>query len=342
MRKPKMRIGIARETAPQEKRVIMQPSEVKVLCDVGYQVSVEKNAGIGVYFSDADYESAGAGIIEDRLELFKGVDMLVKLKAPTPDEFGMLGKNILFSMLHHKQNPEYIYYLGKQNVVAVEMESIKNKAGERLIDATDMTGEAGVLYSLNLLKKRPKDLQVLILGYGRVGSAAIETCNKLGMNIKILRKAEYKYISHFLKDKDLLINAITWPKHERENRNYVVTREMLKLMQPGAVILDLAVDFPNPIETCRPTTLSNPWYVEGGIIHVCIYGYPGLMPISSTRRYSKQVLPIIMEIAKNKGLKNIESRSKLGSYIHNAIIDPKKMNWEQYNPEQPERQTGAE
>lgn len=326
-----MKIGVAKETTPLEERVILRPHEVREIVSQGHPVSVEKNAGKGVYLTDSDYEAAGAQIIEDRLALYRGVELLVKLKAPTVDEFGMLEGNILLSMLHHQQNPVYVYYLGRQGAVGVEMESIKNSAGERLLDATDMTGEAGVLFAASKMKKTTEDSNVLILGYGRVGSAAIRACNKLGMRAKILRKSEYRHIQHFLEGKDLLINAITWPERSRQDKHYVVTRDMLKLMNRGAVVLDLAVDFPSPIETCRPTSLNNPWYVEDDVIHIGIYGYPGLVPVSCTERYSRQVLPIVLAIADNNGLSGIEG-ADLGKYIAKAIVDPKKKGWENYAP----------
>jgi alanine dehydrogenase len=329
-----MKIAIAKETAQGEKRVLVLPNEVGKLVEGGNQLFVEKNAGEGMYIYDRDYEKVGAKIVSDRKELFGKSDLLVKLKVPTPEEFGLLENNILLSMFHHEQNKDHIYFLGKSKSKAVELESIINDAGERLIDATDITGAIGVLYSCQHLNKMPQDSKVLILGYGRVGSGAIRMCNQLGMNAKILRKSEYSHINHFLGDKDLLINAISWPKEERENKRYIVRTEMLDLLNPGAVILDLSVDFPNPIQTCRPTSISNPYYVERGKVHIGIYGYPGLVPVSSSERYSSQVLPIISEIACNKGLRGIEKRGELGKYINKAIVDPLKFDWKNMKPEE--------
>lgn len=327
-----MRISVAREAAPLEERVILRPQEVAEIVASGHSVCVEKSAGIGVHFSDQDYEEAGATVVEDRLSVFRDADMLVKLKAPTPDEFGLLGSNLLFSMLHHQQNPLHLYYLGRNNLVGVEMESIKNEANERIIDGTDMTGECGVLYALRHLKKMPSEVNVLVLGYGRVGSSAIRTCNMLGMHVKILRKEEFGNIRHFLKGRDLVINAIAWPTEQRAEQRYLVTREMLHLLNPGAVILDLSVDFPSPIETSRPTTLSNPWYIEEGAVHVAIYGYPGLVPISSTARYSRQILPAVLLIANNNGLTGIEFCGDLGLAISKAVVNPQFFDWQQCAP----------
>ncbi len=329
-----MRISIVKETNQGETRVMMLPQEVSKLIEQRHEVFVEKNAGSRIFIYDKSYEEVGAKIIEDRGKLFRESDLIVKLKAPTEIEFNLLENNLLFSMLHHEQNPDYVYFLGKSKCKAIEIESIFNDAKERLVDATDITGEIGVLYAVQHLKKMPQDSNVLMLGYGRVGSGAIKMCNKLDMNIKILRREEYSNIEHFLKYKDLLINAISWTKEEREKKRYLVKKEMIDLMNPGAVIVDLAVDFPNPIETCRPTSLNNPYYFERRKIHIGIYGYPGLVPISCSKRYSKQVLPLILEIANNGGLENICERGEIGKYISKAIVDPEKKNWNEIKPKE--------
>ncbi len=326
-----MKISILKEISQGEKRVLVLPPEVQKLVENGHEVFVEKNAGEGIYLYDKDYSNIGAKVETNRKELFKS-DLIVKLKSPSPVEFNLLKNNVLFSMLHHKQNPLSVYYLGKQNAKAVEIESIFNPAGERLVDETDITGEIGVLYAVQHLKKIPQDSKALILGYGRVGSGAISMCNKLGIKTKILRKQEYAHIEHFLSGKDLVINAIAWPEEERKNNRYIVTSDMIDLLNKGAVILDLAVDFPNPIQTCRPTDLANPYYIERGKTHIGIYGYPGLVPVSSSERYSKQVLPLLLKIANNGGLEKIAEKGSIGKSISGAIVDPRKQNWKKLKP----------
>lgn len=327
-----MKISVVKETASDERRVILLPGEVAKLSKAGHTVSVEKYAGKGIHIYDRAYQEAGARVSSNRVQLFRDADLLVKLKAPTKEEFGLLNGGTLFSMLHHEQNPHFVYHLGSKDVKAVEIESIFNDAGERIIDATDITGEVGVLYAVQHLSKMPQDAKALILGYGRVGSGAISMCNKLGITTKILRKEEYPYIPHFMRDKDLLINAIAWPVEEREGGRYLVTSDMLRNLNPDAVILDLAVDFPNPIETCRPTSLSNPFYIEQGKIHVGIYGYPGLVPVSCSKRYSQQALPLVKTIADNGGLEGLVNKGDIGRFISSAIVDPDKLDWKTKKP----------
>jgi alanine dehydrogenase len=312
-----MKIGILKEINRNEKRVVLRPREVKKLVKKGHTVLVETTAGRGVNFSDEDYKSVGATILP-REKIYSNSEMLLKLRSPTDNEFTKINNKILLSMLHTHQNPKRIKFIKENKITAIEMESIKNQFNERYVDATDITGESGVIYSLRFLDKIPCECRVLILGYGRVGAGAIEMCNKLHMKVKILRKVEYKNIKHFIKNKDLIINAIAWPEEERKKKEFIITRDMLKLLNPNSVILDLSVDYPNPIETCKPTTLTQPWFKLDGVIHISIYGYPGLVPSSSVRRYGRQLLPIVLEIA-NNGIKNLD-KTNLGKDIINSII----------------------
>lgn len=316
-------IGIPKETKTGECRVALAPKQVRILAKVGHTVLVETKAGQGVNYSDEDYIKAGARI-KTADELYSKAEMIVKLRSPTDKEFRKIKNTILFSMLHAAQNPKYLKYIRENNITAVAMDAIKTDFNERYIDATDITGETGILYATRFLKKMPQETKALMLGYGRVGSGAIAMCHRLGINVKILRKSEYKYIQHFMKGKDMLINAIAWPEEERLRKNYLVTRDMLKYLNPKATIVDLSVDYPNPIETCKPTTLTKPWFELDGIIHISIYGYPGLVPISSVNRYSPQILPLVLEIANNKGLVDIEKVSLVGAHIKKAAIIPEK------------------
>ncbi len=328
-----MRIGVPKESYPLEKRIMVLPSSAKALVNAGHKVFVQTSAGADINISNKDYKDSGAKIITDSQELYSLADMVIKLKMPFPEEYSLMQNLILFCMVHSEQNPQNIYYAGQQNLKVVEMEKILDDKGERYIDETGMTGEAGVLYALQHSQKMPWDMKAVILGYGNVSSGAIEACSRLGIKYKIIRRDHFKNISKFLKETDLLINGITWPKYKRARKDYLVTREDIKNSKPGMIILDLSVDFPNPIETVRPTSYSRPFYIEEDRVHISIYGYPGLFPETSSRIYSEQVLPLAMLIANNKGLKKIERKGSLGEAISKAIMDT--TNWEQYKPTQP-------
>lgn len=311
-----MDIGIAKERAAagQEIRVMLLPAEVKKLVVAGHRVFVEKAAGEGIFVSDGDYQRAGAAIVQRPSEVFDK-ELVVKLKPPLPQEFKMLKDNILFSMLHAEQNPSYVKMLKKSRAKAVAMELIKNEFGERLVNCVKVAGEQGMLLALRHSMKSPRECKVLVLGYGNIAGGALGVAYALGAEVKILRKSEYKDIRHHLHGKDIVVNGIRWPKNLRDKKVHLVTKDMLKYLNKGAVVLDLAVDFPGPIETCRPNTLNKPSYYVEGVRHICIFGYPGLAPISSSHRYSKQVLPLVLDIARY-GLENAPA------HIKRAVIDP--------------------
>jgi len=314
-----MNIGIPKEISAggKEARVILLPKEVKKIVDEGHDVLAEKGLGARMHVEDSEYRNAGAVITKDRSKIFRR-DIVVKLKPPLSEEFKMMKNNILFSMLHAEQNPSYIRMLKKAGVKAIAMELIKNRAGERLVQCTDITGEQGMIMAFHLARKSPRDCRVLVLGYGAVASGALHAAFSLDAQVKILRKCEYKHIRRFLRNVDIVVNGIAWPKEKRDRKEYLITRPMLKLMNRDGIVLDLSVDFPNPIETCHPTLISKPVYVVDGVRHVSIFGYPALVPISSARRYSRQILPFVLKIA---AVKKID---RLPSYLKNAIIDPDK------------------
>jgi alanine dehydrogenase len=293
-----MEIAIIKEIAAagRETRTILLPREVKRLTDEGHRVFAEKGVGERIYISDSEYVNHGARLIANRRELFRK-EIVVKLKPPLPTEFKLLRKNLLFCMLHAEQNPQYVRMLRQAGSKAIAMELIKNRAGERLVSCCDMAGEQGMIMAFHLAKKSPADCHILLLGYGSVASGALKVAFNLGAKVKILRKSEYKYIRHFLRNKDIVVNAICWPKEKRDRREYLITKGMLCLMNKGGIILDLSVDYPSPIETCHPTLINRPIYEECEITHISIFGYPGLAPISSASRYSRQILPILSKIA---------------------------------------------
>lgn len=309
-----MKIGVAKEKLPGESRVALLPQEVKRIVDAGNQVFVEKGAGEGVFAADEEYEKAGAKIQEDPAEIY-AKELVVKLKAPRPEEFQMLKikDNIVLSMFHHQQQPWNIDLLKAANSVVVALEMLENEAGERLVNCNRMSGQQGMIMGFHHALKTPEECSVLMLGYGEVATGALQVAFALGAFVKILRRSEFSQIEHFLKGKDLVVNSLKWPKDKREKKEYLITRPMLKLLDPGAIILDLAVDHPGPIETTHPTTAAEPFFFEEGKKHICIYGYPSLSPISSAQLYSVQIMKIVLEIA-DKGL------TKAPEYIKRAIV----------------------
>lgn len=311
-----MNIGIAREITAKglEHRAILLPREVNRLVESGHEVFAEKGLGLKIYIPDEEYRQAGAHIVRERKNIFNK-PIVVKLKPPLRQEFKLLRGNLLFCMLHAQQNPQYIMALRERSAKAIAMEMIRNRAGERLIQCADMAGEQGMIMAFHLAEKSPRDCNILMLGYGSVASGALEVALSLGAKVKILRKQEYPHIKHFLRNKDIVVNGIAWPHEKMQRREYLITRDMFSLLNKGAIILDLSVDYPNPIEPCHPTFLDKPVYTVDGVRCISIFGYPGLVPISSAMQYSRQVLPILLKIASTP-------LEELPPAIKDAIIDP--------------------
>lgn len=328
-----MKIVVPKETWAGEDRVVVLPDSARALVNSGHEVYVQSRAAYGIRIDDEAYRGSGAKIITDPAELYGMADMTVKLKAPTPEEFSLMKPSTLFCMLHSEQNPERVYYAGKQGLVCVGMENIRDDKGKRLVDQTKETGEAGVYYALRHLRKLPREVKAVVLGYGNVSTGAIQAASTLGMNIKIIRKSEFRYIPEYLKDADILMNGLTWPKSKRDGKEYLVTRGQIKQSNPDLIVLDISVDFPSPIETMHPTDYMNPFYMEEGRVHISIYGYPGLFPVSSSRIYSDQVMPLAKEIADNGGTKGIGKGSRLGKFIQKAVLNPGRMNWQKFAPQ---------
>ncbi len=311
-----MEIGIIKERGGRgsDRRVILMPPEVQMLVQAGNTVFVETGAGSGIHVTDEHYRNAGATIVDHPGQALQR-DLVVKLKALSAEEAAMMKPGgMVLTMLHHEQSPHNAEAVAKAGGIGIAMEAICNDYGERYVDCTDMTGEQAMIFAFHLFDKVPWDCTVLVMGYGRVSTGAITIASKLGAKVKILRKCQYPHIRHFLKNADILVNGITWPKEKRDKKEYVVTRDMLSLINRPGMIVDLSVDFPNPVETSRPTDMKEPTYEVDGVVHMGIYGYPALVPYSSSERYSRQLLPIILEIAR-KGL------DSAGTHIQKAVVD---------------------
>jgi len=214
-----MNIGIPKENGTKnfERRVILLPKEISKLVEAGHSVFVEKGLGKGVFTSDEEYKKAGAKVVTSKQDIFNK-SIVVKLKPPLLQEFKLLSNNLLLSMLHAEQNLHYVRALKERNAKAIAMELIRNRAGERLVQCSDISGEQGMIMAFHLAEKCPADCNVLVLGYGDVSSGALKVAGGLGANVKILRKGEYRYIKDFLHNKDIVVNGIQWPKEKKKQK----------------------------------------------------------------------------------------------------------------------------
>ncbi len=270
-------IGIPKESHPGETRRMLLPKDAEKL-----------NYGIfNIVYEDSK--------VWTKEKIF-AQDMVLKLKMPTHDEIKLMKDNILFCMIHAAQNPKYVKWIREGNLTAIAIEKVTDGV-QRLIDCTAETGIAGMLYAFHLARKVPSECKVLCLGYGSVATGALKIAFQLGANVHILRRSQFKNVRNYLFGADIVINALSWPTEwiKDISNHRLIKRGDLGVMHPDGVILDLSVDYPSPIETCRPTTLKNPTYQVDGITHCCIYGYPALVPMTSSRIYSAQIKRILDE-----------------------------------------------
>ncbi|MFC1768111.1 hypothetical protein ACFLZ2_06200 [Candidatus Margulisiibacteriota bacterium] len=310
-----MKIGIPAENRPSEKRIILRPQEVAVLAS-SHEVIVEKGAGIGVGFSDADYEKAGAKI-GSREEAY-GCELVVRIKEPKENELKLIKPGaIVMTMMHLRCSLQLRANLQDRKIIAIPLENLKDPFGKRVVEAVNESGRIGMEYGFKLWGKDPKTCRVKIMGYGNMSVGAFQTAARAGAKVEILNRRHFQEMEKHIPGTDILIDAVNRPyRAEVKKEPPFVTRDMLKLFKKGSVIVDLVSNPENhaPVETMRPTTLDDLYYVVDGIYHTSCWGWPGLEPDSIVKRYSLQLTPILKEIA-DKGIDNTSEMIKA------AIVD---------------------
>jgi alanine dehydrogenase len=322
-------IGIPKEIKTFEFRVAMTVDGVKRLVQTGHTVFIENGAGIGAGFKDADYRRAGAKILTSKREIYKKSDLIIKVKEPQPSEYSLLRSGlILFTFLHLAANRTLLRELLRKKVTAIAYETIQTEEGRLplLAPMSEIAGKLTPLIGANYLRK---DLggkgtllssvglggtgHVTVIGAGQVGSQAVMISHALGAALSVydinrekLERLNGRYgerlqilsdekdLPEILKRTDLLIGAVLVPGKRAPS---VVTRKMVKLMEPGSVIVDVAVDQGGCVETIRPTTLKNPVYKKYGILHYGVANIPSLVPRTATEALSLVTLPYIWKLA---------------------------------------------
>ena len=330
-----MRIGIPKEVKDHEYRVGMIPAAVHALVQGGHQVFFEQGAGLGSGIADAQYAGAGAQLVPDAASVWGQAEMVVKVKEPIPQEYGLLRPGqTLFTYLHLAPLPELTDVLLRRQVTGIAYETIVDGEGRLplLTPMSEVAGRMSVVVGASFLQKihggrgtllagvpgvPPGD--VVVIGGGIVGINAIKMALGLGARVAVLETnldrmrdldnlfhgqvttlaSNHHNISAALRRADLLIGAVLIPGRAAPK---LVTRDMLKLMKEGAVVVDVAVDQGGCFETTHPTTHSNPTYVVDGIVHYCVANMPGAVPRTSTFALNNATLPYAISLA-NKGVK---------------------------------------
>lgn len=330
-----MRIGVPKEVKNHEYRVGLTPGSVKELVASGHEVMVETHAGAEVGFSDADYKEAGATIASTASDVFTYADLIVKVKEPLPQEFGMLRPDqILFTYLHLAPDPEQAKALMDGNVTAVAYETVTDPFGglPLLAPMSEVAGRMSVQVGASMLEKSKGGSGVLlggvpgvdpgrvvVLGGGVVGCNAARIAAGMGAEVAIfdrnarrLNELDWMFKSRvktifstlesveaYVSKADLVVGAVLVAGALAPK---LVTKAMLKKMRPGSVLVDVAIDQGGCFETSRPTSHDNPSYEVDGIIHYCVTNMPGAVARTSTFALNNATLPFVKAIA-NKGIK---------------------------------------
>jgi alanine dehydrogenase len=324
-----MRIGIPKEIKVHEYRVGMTPAGVKELVDANHQVLVEATAGVAAGFDDAAYRAAGAQIASQQ-EVFSRTDMVVKVKEPQPVEYDLLRcDQILFTYLHLAADATQAQALMRNGVTAIAYETVTTRDGSLplLIPMSEVAGRMSVQVAAACLQQANGGRgillggvpgvapgKVVILGGGVAGAHAATIALGMGADVTIvdkslprLRELSTQFVGRvktvysttaaiesLIKMADVVIGAVLIPGAAAPK---LVTRAMLKTMQAGAVLVDIAIDQGGCFESSRPTTHAQPTYMVDGIVHYCVTNIPGAVPRTSTLALTNATLPCVKTLA---------------------------------------------
>lgn len=293
-----MKIGIASENRKGEKRVIIQPPEINKIA-AAHEVVVEKEAGLKIDITDKAFEDAGCRV-GSREDVY-ACDIVVRIQEPGFDEIEMMRPgSIIMSMMHLRCRPKLEEALRKKKLIVIPLENLKDPFGRRTVEAVEDSGRIGMEYAFKLWGKDPSTANVKIMGYGNIAMGAIRQAARKFARVEILNKRDLMEMDKHLPGTDILVDGINRPfRREVEKEPFFVTRKMLKLLKPGSVIVDLVSNPENHtgVETMHPTTLDNLHYEVDGIFHTSCWGWPGLEPEKTARRYSLQLAPILKDLA---------------------------------------------
>jgi alanine dehydrogenase len=343
-----MKVGCIKEIKRHEYRVGLTPSDAKSYIIRGHRVYIEKNAGLAAGFDDSQYKNAGAVIYNSPEEIFEISDMIIKVKEPLPEEYGFFHpEQILYTYLHLAANRELTKMLMEKNIKGVAYETIENDAKQLpcLKPMSEIAGRLAVQEGAKYLEKTYGGRGVLlggvpgvargkvgIIGGGVVGTNACKIASGMGAEVTILdidaTKLAYlddifgsrintlystdANIEQVLRESDVLIGAVLLAGAKAP---ILVKKEHIKLMKPGAVIVDVAVDQGGCIETIHATTHDDPVYVIDGVVHYGVANMPGAVALSSTKALTSTTLPYGLLIAEH----GLEEACRISKDIYRGV-----------------------
>ncbi len=337
-----MKIGVPKEIKPQENRIGLTPESVKTLISEGHEVLVENNGGFEAGFENDQYLKAGAKIVNKASDIFNDAEIIVKVKEPQKIEVEMIRENqIIYTYLHLAAAKELTEGLVKSKSINIAYETVTDNNGRLplLAPMSAVAGRMSVQAGAHCLEKNQKGrgvllggapggepANVLILGGGVVGENAAMIATGMRAKVHIVDKSEarLKQLVEIFGDKiipeqsdkidlkklvaetDLLVGGVLIPGAEAPK---LVTKDMLKLMKRGSVIVDVAIDQGGCVETSKPTTHRNPTYIVDDVVHYCVANMPGGVPRTSTFALNTATLPFLVRLA-NKGYQKAMNEDK--------------------------------
>ena len=321
-----MIFGILKDIKEGENRVICTPIEVASIVAAGHTVYAEKDCGIGSGFTTEKYAEAGAIIAETADEIWEKCDFVAKVKEIEPSEFKKPREGqMIYCCVHPAGHPEEVQALLDSKCIAITAED-SHRYGSPNCEAA---GKQGALFGLESLLTinggkgkfvggfaGAPGINALIMGAGTVGQGALWVLHQLGanvtvmdINVGILRQVGKEYgskintmfcnqqtIASVLPQMDLVINCVKWPK---QRKDFLITKEMLKTMEPGSVLVDISNDDPGCIESSHETHHDNPRYVVNGVVHYCVSNIPGAVARSTSVSLAAETLPLLLNIMNN-------------------------------------------
>ncbi len=325
-----MIIGVPKEIKLQEHRIGLTPESVKVLTEKNHEVLVEYNGGFEAGFVNEDYLKAGAKLIKTPEEIFEKAELIVKVKEPQMNEVKMIRENqIIYTYLHLAATKELTLGLMKSKSICIAYETVTDDEGRLplLAPMSAVAGRMSVQAGAHALEKNQKgrglliggapgvdSANVVILGGGVVGENAAIIATGMRGNVFVVDKSRKRLeelrkqfgdkiiptesdktdLKKLISKCDLLICGVLIPGAEAPK---LVSKEMIKNMKRGSVVVDVAIDQGGCIETSKPTTHANPTYLVNDVVHYCVANMPGGVPRTSTMALNKATLPLLLKLA---------------------------------------------
>ncbi len=342
-----MRIGVPKEIKTHEYRVGLVPGSARELIHRGHEVMVETGAGAGIGFRDDAYQAIGAKVLPSAAAVFGEAELVVKVKEPQPQEIALLRKGqVLFTYLHLAADKAQAQGLARQGVTAIAYETVTDARGglPLLAPMSEVAGRMSIQVGAHCLEKEPGGMgmllggvpgvaaaKVVILGGGvsgtnaarmAMGLEALHRLNELDMQFGSQLHTLFATLDNIEREvlsADLVVGAVLVPGAAAPK---LVTREMVRKMKPGSVLVDISIDQGGCFETSKPTTHADPTYVVDGVIHYCVTNMPGAVARTSTFALNNATLPFCVALAEKGWRKALAEDAHLrnGLNVHAGRI----------------------